>query len=164
MEYYVVLEEKRQGPFSVEELRTKNITRQTLVWREGMSDWTELKDVEELSELAGSIPPPMQEAKEETKEAQTEKPPMPKTWFVESIIVTLICCLPFGIIGIIYSSKVEPLYYSGLYDEASRKANQAKLWTLWGAGIVLISALIYLLFVIFAAIFACAWMPFSLML
>ena len=25
----------------------------------------------------------------------------PKTWLVESILVTLFCCLPFGIVGIV---------------------------------------------------------------
>ena len=157
MEYYIVLEDKRVGPFSVEELKKKNITRKTLVWREGMTDWAELKDVEELAELAGSIPPPMQNETEEPKKAQTEKPPMPKTWFVESIIVTLLCCLPFGIIGIIYSSKVEPLYYAGHYDEAAQKANQAKQWTLWGIGVCCILVILYLLALIAASIlpFAC---------
>ena len=33
----------------------------------------------------------------------------PKNWLVESILVTLFCCLPLGIAGIINASKVEGL-------------------------------------------------------
>jgi len=34
-----------------------------------------------------------------------QKPP--KSWLVESILVTLFCCLPFGIAGIVNASRVE---------------------------------------------------------
>ena len=30
----------------------------------------------------------------------------PKTWMAESILVTILCCLPFGIIGIVNAAKV----------------------------------------------------------
>ena len=30
----------------------------------------------------------------------------PKSWLVESILVLLFCCLPFGIVGVVYASKV----------------------------------------------------------
>ena len=34
------------------------------------------------------------------------KPECPKTWMVESVLATIFCCLPFGIVGIINASKV----------------------------------------------------------
>ena len=37
----------------------------------------------------------------------------PKNWLVESILVTVLCCLPFGIAGIVNASKVEVLFLSG---------------------------------------------------
>ena len=30
----------------------------------------------------------------------------PKNWLVESILVTIFCCLPFGIAGIVFASQV----------------------------------------------------------
>ena len=49
----------------------------------------------------------------------------PKTWLVESILVTLFCCLPFGIVGIIQASKVNSLYMQGLHDEAEETSKSA---------------------------------------
>ncbi|WP_419184195.1 DUF2752 domain-containing protein [Xiashengella succiniciproducens] len=37
----------------------------------------------------------------------------PKTWLGESILVTIFCCLPFGIAGIVNASKVESRFYAG---------------------------------------------------
>ena len=56
----------------------------------------------------------------------------PKTWMAESILVTIFCCLPFGIVGIINASKVSSLYAQGNYDEAQRASADAKKWTIIG--------------------------------
>jgi hypothetical protein len=54
---------------------------------------------------------------------------LPKTWLVESILVTLFCCLPFGIAGIVNASKVESSFYAGNLAEANRRSAEAKKWT-----------------------------------
>jgi hypothetical protein len=53
----------------------------------------------------------------------------PKNYMVESILVTLFCCLPFGIVGIVNASKVESHFVGGRIDEANRYAAEAKKWT-----------------------------------
>jgi len=53
----------------------------------------------------------------------------PKTWLVESILVTLLCCLPFGIAGIVHASKVESKFYAGDIDGAMRASQDAAKWT-----------------------------------
>ena len=58
--------------------------------------------------------------------------PMPKNWLVESILVTVLCCIPFGIAGIVSATKVEGLYYSGDYEAAEQASKDAKKWTLIG--------------------------------
>lgn len=70
-------------------------------------------------------------------------PPMPKTWLVESILVTLLCCLPFGIVGIIKASKVESLYYRGMYEEARRASYDAKTFVLIGSILGLVIFILY---------------------
>ena len=50
----------------------------------------------------------------------------PKNWLVESILVTVLCCLPFGIAGIINASKVEVLFLSGDIAGANKAAADAK--------------------------------------
>lgn len=75
---------------------------------------------------------------------QMDTPIRPKNWLVESILVTILCCLPFGIVGIINASKVNSLYDQGLYDESIRSSANAKKWTMIG----LIIGVVYLIFVI----------------
>lgn len=70
----------------------------------------------------------------------------PKNWLVESILVTILCCLPFGIVGIVNASKVESKFFAGDIDGAERAAAEAKKWTTIGfwVGIGLIA--LYLIF------------------
>lgn len=51
--------------------------------------------------------------------------PLPKTYLAEAIIVTLMCCMPLGIVAIIHASGVTGAYYRGNYAEAYRKSQQA---------------------------------------
>lgn len=46
--YYIVEKGKRLGPFNLEELRTKNITADTLIWFNGQQDWEKAKNISEL--------------------------------------------------------------------------------------------------------------------
>ncbi len=78
----------------------------------------------------------------------------PKTWLVESILVTLFCCLPFGIVGIIKSSKVESLFYAGNIEGANRASKEAKKWTLIGFAIGASGIILYLLFIVIFGVFA----------
>lgn len=75
---------------------------------------------------------------------QMDIPVRPKNWLVESILVTILCCLPFGIVGIVNAAKVNSLYDQGKYDESIRISANAKRWSMFG----LIAGIIYLIFVI----------------
>lgn len=52
---------EKQGPFSFEELKSENITQETLIWYGGMDDWKPAKDIKELNEFFELIPPPINE-------------------------------------------------------------------------------------------------------
>ncbi len=72
----------------------------------------------------------------------------PKSWLVESILVLLFCCLPFGIVGVVYASKVSGLYAAGRYAEAEQASQDAGKWTKIGffcglAVIVIYSILLF---------------------
>lgn len=69
----------------------------------------------------------------------------PKTWMVESILVTLFCCLPFGIAGIVYASKVSSLFAAGNYEAALQASNDAGKWTKIGFIVGLVVGVIYLI-------------------
>ncbi len=68
----------------------------------------------------------------------------PKTYLTESILVTLFCCLPFGIVGIVNASKVESRYYAGDIDGAKISSEEAKKWVSFGFWSGLIISVIYL--------------------
>lgn len=53
----------------------------------------------------------------------------PKNHLVEAILVTLFCCLPFGIVGIINAARVENAFYSGDEMEAERLSREALKWS-----------------------------------
>lgn len=50
----------------------------------------------------------------------------PKTWLVESILVTIFCCQILGIISIIYAASVESKFYRGDISGAENASRTAK--------------------------------------
>ena len=76
----------------------------------------------------------------------------PKNWLVESILVTLFCCLPLGIAGIINASKVEGLFLAGAIAGANKAAADAKKWTMYGLFAGLAVIVLYFLFILLAVI------------
>ncbi|WP_305484243.1 CD225/dispanin family protein, partial [Paramuribaculum intestinale] len=79
---------------------------------------------------------------------QPETAVCPKTWLVESILVTLFCCLPFGIVGIIKASQVESQFRIGNYAGAQQSSADAGKWTKLGFFIGLGVSLLYILLVL----------------
>ncbi|WP_431126678.1 SPFH domain-containing protein [Flagellimonas flava] len=64
VQYFYAVNGVQQGPVSLEQLQVlfagRTINRDSLVWKQGMANWTALKDVEELkSFLGGNTPPPL---------------------------------------------------------------------------------------------------------
>ena len=51
------------GPFSFEELRKQNLSRETKVWFYGLENWMNLSEVDELEALIYSIPPQLKVTK-----------------------------------------------------------------------------------------------------
>jgi hypothetical protein len=76
----------------------------------------------------------------------------PKSWLVESILVTLLCCLPFGIVGIINAANVNSQWSAGRYDEAEKSSANAKRWTIIGAISGFVVGIIYIGLMVFAAV------------
>lgn len=69
----------------------------------------------------------------------------PKNWLVESILVTLFCCLPLGIVGIINAAGVEGKFAQGDIEGANRAAQTAKTMVLVSALVGVLAGLLYIL-------------------
>jgi hypothetical protein len=149
MKYYIYIYSQKEGPYTLEELSNKNLKADTLVWREGLTEWKQAKEFPELHSFIYATPP-------DPTVTNTPPTPMPKTWFVESILVTIFCCIPFGIIGIIKSNEVEPLWIAGHHEQALIKANEAKKWVMWGFFSMLIFIVLYILFWVCIGVMAAA--------
>lgn len=126
-EYYILNGSEQQGPYTIDQLRGR-VTPQTYVWREGLPDWIRAGDLPELSGLLvpeGSLsaPPPTQGQTVATK---------PKDYLVESILVTLFCCMVFGILGIVYSVQANSAFSSGNITAANEFSAKAKQWVTYG--------------------------------
>ncbi|MFK7973189.1 MAG: CD225/dispanin family protein [Bacteroidia bacterium] len=70
----------------------------------------------------------------------------PKNWLVESILVTIFCCLPFGVAGIVFASQVNSKFEAGDYAGANKAAADAKKWTKIGFFIGIAVIVLYLIF------------------
>jgi hypothetical protein len=76
--------------------------------------------------------------------------PEPDNYLVWAILTTVLCCVPLGIVSIVYSTKVSGLWAQGRYAEAQSAANSAKKWAIIAAitGAV-VGVIIGILFVAF---------------
>ena len=84
--------------------------------------------------------------------APTHKPDNFLTW---AILSTIFCCLPFGIVSIVYASKVDGLWHAGDYAGAQNAASKARTWFWWAfvTGLVLnFATIIYYIIVICIAL------------
>lgn len=76
----------------------------------------------------------------------------PDNYLVWAVLCTVLCCLPFGIVSIVYSTKVSGLWAQGRFAEAQAASENAKKWAIIGAvvGVVAYVTLAVLWFVLFA--------------
>lgn len=78
------------------------------------------------------------------------KPPKPNSYLVWAILSILYCCLPLGIVSIIYSAKVDNLYNSGDYEAAEQASQNAKRWAIASCVCAIV---IYVFLVLFIGVF-----------
>lgn len=54
--------------------------------------------------------------------------PMPNTYLIWSVLITIFCCLIPGIVAIVYSASVSSRYYNGDIEGAKRASRNAQIW------------------------------------
>ena len=127
--YYCGTDGQQYGPVPEEYLKTYGVTRDTLVWCEGMDNWVKAGDVLELSYMfATSTPPPLMPVPPQTPPAAPTTERCPDNYLAWSIITTLLCCWPFGIPAIVNAAKVENLWAQGDREGARERSKSAKTW------------------------------------
>lgn len=74
-------------------------------------------------------------------------PPPERTvpnYLVQAILTTICCCLPFGIVAIVFAAQVNSKLAAGDYDGAIDASNKAKMWSWIAFGSGLAVQLLYL--------------------
>ncbi len=71
----------------------------------------------------------------------------PKNYLVESILVTLFCCMPLGVVAIINATKVNTAWEAGDQEGALRSAEEAKKWMKYGIIGAAVGIILYLIFI-----------------
>lgn len=84
--------------------------------------------------------------------ASSTKPIEISNYLVQAILVTIFCCLPFGIPAIVFAAQVNTKVASGDYNGAIKSSRQAKMWCWISFGVGLGISLIYLLVMVIGLI------------
>lgn len=140
--FYLGANNQQNGPVPAESLKAYGVTRDTLVWCEGMENWAKASDVPELAPLFACPTPPTPPTPP-TQRPQQVQPNQsgvcPDTYLVWSILATIFCCWPLGIVAIVNASKVERLWAQGDKLGAIERSEDAKKWCIISlvAGIII---------------------------
>ncbi|MBE2212332.1 MAG: CD225/dispanin family protein [Opitutaceae bacterium] len=127
-----------------------------LVWCEGMANWTPASQVfgaatpppAPAAAPSTATPPPAPQALPRPVMGDLGKPANNLVW---AILTTLFCCLPAGVVAIVYAAQVDSKWTAGDRAGAESAAKNARMWSLISAGIGLVGGLAYAAFMIFAA-------------
>ena len=172
--FYVDGQGRQNGPCGLEELKGKGICSTTLVWFEGLAEWTPAAQIDELKgwfppvpdeiREIPSVPPVCVEASSEDGEQKpwpptktglplpgvepNTPPAKPDSWLVGAILTTLLCCTPLGIAAIIFSTKGTGHWDRGEYEQAVKAFDTAKTLTLISVGLGVVLSVVYFVLVV----------------
>ncbi len=129
MKVWIYLNGLQQGPYTMDQLRVMPLTPDTPVWYDGLTQWTPAGQAALTASLF-EVPQPVAAAiKEqpvtivEAPATQRQLPHKPSTYMAWNIILTILCCSPFALAGIVTGSITNSRYNSGDYAGARRMSH-----------------------------------------
>ncbi|MBC9224793.1 CD225/dispanin family protein [Aeromicrobium sp. 636] len=75
-------------------------------------------------------------------------PPNNLVW---AILTTLFCCLPLGVVSIVYAAQVNGKFAAGDLAGAQDSSRKAKTWAIWSAVVGLVAIVLYVIFIVIVA-------------
>ncbi|GAA3971486.1 hypothetical protein GCM10023085_62080 [Actinomadura viridis] len=85
-------------------------------------------------------PPPGQGGYPQGGYPQSAPPPNHLVW---AILTTIFCCLPAGVVSIVFAAQVNSKWQAGDHQGALKASNNAKTWAIVAAVVGLIGSIIY---------------------
>lgn len=135
--YYIIINDQQQGPFAKEELLSRGLTPQTMVWCQGMPDWMPASSVHDLNDLfARPQQTQYQQPYQQPYQYPQQQPAATYTnwlpWAIVGTVLGLCSCigLVLGIIGITKANGANNAYKCGDYDLARSVNNSARTLTI----------------------------------
>lgn len=120
-QFYIFFENQQIGPLTFDDLKSRKITNETLVWFEGMEDWKKAAEIDELKVFFLSVPPPI-------PQSILAPPPIPKKEAIKiekplsiatnKFLGLKTSYLKFGIIGLVL--------IGGIYSFSSYQNNKSR--------------------------------------
>ena len=128
--FYIAVNGQKTGPFSYDELKTKGILNDTLIWTEGIDNWTKAEHVALVKDIIIATPPPI--PKEEKKQERNEetKVPFDGNTYVESKInkkrrnIIIIVCSALLLIYGTFSYFIEQAKIERQLEEQNAKIQE----------------------------------------
>jgi hypothetical protein len=120
---------KQYGPVSADQisqwLAEGRARPETLAQAEGSADWKPLGQFPEFATTApsGVVPPPVPPP----VAASQPRPDVP-THLVPAILCTIFCCIPFGIVAIVFAAQASSKLNTGDVTGAQQASARARIW------------------------------------
>lgn len=75
-QFYIAVNGQQTGPFSYDDLKTKGVQKDTLIWTEGLGAWTKAEHVALLKNILLTTPPPIPNFEAKIQSQQVTPPPV----------------------------------------------------------------------------------------
>jgi len=98
--YFIHNGTEQQGPFDLDDLKSKMISKETPIWYEGLEEWTTAEKLEELKDVFKPLTPPPFNSHAKSQPVYPPRPPV-KQPVKQKTTRGKIMLLIFGIIGLI---------------------------------------------------------------
>ena len=72
--------------------------------------------------------PKVEDVKPQPQQETAPAEPCPPNYLVWTVLVTVMCCVPLGVISLIYSSQVKTKYNAGDIEGAKKASSKTELW------------------------------------
>lgn len=132
MKIWIYLNGLQQGPYTFDQIKLLPIDATTPVWYDGLPQWTPAGQAPVTAQLFAAQQPFAPQASPVEPQPQmvyVQAPPRPNTYIVLSVILTILCCSPFALAGIITGAISSSRYSAGDYAGA-KSMSTATEWLL----------------------------------
>ena len=127
MKIFVGKNDEQYGPFTVNQINESiakgEFSLEDLGWYEDRN----IEGIIDAAVIASNV-----SSSSNNINASSEQVPSNLVW---GILSTLCCCLPLGIVSIVYASKVEGYVFAGDIETAKENSKKAAMWawiSFWG--------------------------------